>query len=124
MRQLLTWCATRALGDKPTGTDFEDVSVKQAGEHLLQVNLDDNTALTMCVARVIQEEILKEFSNKSEMSDWFGREDVKQPSVPLKERPHPKNTANQQKIQELEEQIKRSALNLRNHAVGKLTNSI
>ena len=32
MRQLLTWCATRAMGDKPTGTGYEEISVKQAGK--------------------------------------------------------------------------------------------
>lgn len=31
MRQLLTWCATRALGDKPTGARPEDASVRLAG---------------------------------------------------------------------------------------------
>jgi kinetochore protein Mis13/DSN1 len=34
MRQLLTWCATRAMGDKPTGTEFEDQSARMAGEVL------------------------------------------------------------------------------------------
>lgn len=31
MRQLLTWCATRALDEKPMGTDFEDSSARSAG---------------------------------------------------------------------------------------------
>jgi len=37
MRQLLTWCATRALDAKPIGTDFEDSSARSAGKsrHLL-----------------------------------------------------------------------------------------
>jgi Mis12-Mtw1 protein family len=34
MRQLLTWCATRAMGEKPTGTEFEDQSARMAGESL------------------------------------------------------------------------------------------
>ena len=31
MRQLLTWCATRALDAKPIGTNFEDASARSAG---------------------------------------------------------------------------------------------
>ena len=93
MRQLLTWCGTRAIGEKPTGIDFEEVSAKQA-------------------ARVIQEELLKELANKSELSDWFGREDVQQPQAPLQERPHPKNIQNEQKILELEDQIRRFVTNV------------
>lgn len=31
MRQLLTWCATRVLDEKPMGTDFEDSSARSAG---------------------------------------------------------------------------------------------
>lgn len=31
MRQLLIWCATRALGDKPTGSRSEDQSSRLAG---------------------------------------------------------------------------------------------
>jgi kinetochore protein Mis13/DSN1 len=34
MRQLLTWCATRAMGEKPSGTEFEDQSARMAGETL------------------------------------------------------------------------------------------
>ena len=34
MRQLLTWCATRAIGEKPTGTEFEDQSARMAGRNL------------------------------------------------------------------------------------------
>jgi len=32
MRQLLTWCATRALTEKQMGAAFEDVSAMQAGK--------------------------------------------------------------------------------------------
>lgn len=34
MRQLLTWCATRTMGEKPSGTEFEDQSARMAGETL------------------------------------------------------------------------------------------
>ena len=88
MRQLLTWCATRAMHPKPQGTNFEEASARSA-------------------ARVIEEELLKDLANKSELSDWFSREDVPTTVVPFPERPHPKNLQNTEKIAELEEQIKR-----------------
>lgn len=57
-------------------------------------------------ARVIQEEILKDFSTNSQLSDWFGREDSNPPAVVVK-KPNPKNIQNTDKIKELEEQIQR-----------------
>ncbi|KKK26365.1 hypothetical protein ARAM_007066 [Aspergillus rambellii] len=96
MRQLLIWCATRAMGDKPSGSRSEDESARLA-------------------ARVIQEELLKEFSSNSELSNWFGREDTSPPTLVVKKE-NPKNIQNQEKIKELEEQIhklqkERQALN-------------
>lgn len=88
MRQLLTWCATRAMHPKPQGTNFEEASARSA-------------------ARVIEEELLKDLANKSELSDWFTREDAPEPVVPLPEKPNPKNSQNAEKIAELEEQIRR-----------------
>ncbi|KAI9812909.1 MAG: hypothetical protein M1827_004427 [Pycnora praestabilis] len=85
MKQLLTWCGTRALGEKPVYSS-KDVGARQA-------------------ARVIQEELLKDFSNRSEMSDWFNREETAPTAVVKK--PNPRNIANAAKIQELEEQLKR-----------------
>ena len=32
MRQLLTWCATRAMGEKLLGAEFEDQSARMAGK--------------------------------------------------------------------------------------------
>ncbi|KKY21437.1 putative mis12-mtw1 family protein [Phaeomoniella chlamydospora] len=91
MRQLLTWCATRAMGEISTGKEFEDQSARLA-------------------ARVIQEELLKDLSDKSEMSDWFNREDIPPPKAPVLVKPNPKNLQNEAKILELEEQIKRFVL--------------
>ncbi|KAL9111794.1 MAG: hypothetical protein Q9227_003853 [Pyrenula ochraceoflavens] len=88
MRQLLTWCATRAMGEKLLGAEFEDQSARMA-------------------ARVIEEELLKDLANRSEMSDWFGREDVPPPIKPVVRKPNPKNVQNEEKIRELEAQIKR-----------------
>ncbi|KAJ9410240.1 hypothetical protein DTO045G8_2233 [Paecilomyces variotii] len=87
MRQLLTWCATRAMGDKPSGSRSDDESARLA-------------------ARVIQEELLKDFANVSELSDWFGRQETEPPAVVVK-KPNPKNIQNAEKIKELEEQIQR-----------------
>jgi kinetochore protein Mis13/DSN1 len=36
MRQLLTWCATRAMGAKPSGSRSEDESARLAGR-ILQI---------------------------------------------------------------------------------------
>lgn len=88
MRQLLTWCATRAMHPKPQGTSYAEASAKS-------------------VARVIEEELLKDIANKPELSEWFSREDDPVPAVPLPERPNPKNVSNAEKINELEQQIKR-----------------
>lgn len=92
MRQLLTWCATRAMGEKSAGGEFEDQSARMA-------------------ARVIQEELLKDLANRSEMSDWFSREDVPASIKPMQTRPNPKNEQNAAKIKELEEQIERLRAN-------------
>lgn len=57
---------------------------------------------------MIQEELLKNFSTNSELSNWFGREDAAPPAVVVK-KAHPKNLQNADKIKELEEQIQRYA---------------
>jgi hypothetical protein len=56
-------------------------------------------------ARQIQEELIKDFSAKEDLSDWWSREDEAGPSKP--KRPNPRNIRNQEKLQELEEEIKR-----------------
>ena len=106
MRQLLTWCATRAMDEKRMGTEFEDQSARLAGEKPRKC-VQRFARLIGSAARVIQEELLKDFANRSEMSDWFGREDAPPPVAPLPVRPNPKNIQNASKIEELEEQIKR-----------------
>ncbi|KZF19645.1 hypothetical protein L228DRAFT_263512 [Xylona heveae TC161] len=86
MRQLLMWCATRALGDKPSYSTG-----------------DGNARLA---ARVIQEELLKDFSNRGDLSDWFSRDEDSAPAVVVK-KPNPRNEANAAKVQELEADLKR-----------------
>ena len=57
---------------------------------------------------MIEEELLKDLANLSEMSDWFSRVDFPPPAAPLPRRPNPKNTQNAAKIEELEERVKTS----------------
>lgn len=85
MKQLLTWCGARALPEKPSG------------------NVKDINAIM--AARAIQRELLDDFTSKSEMSDWFSREDTV-PSVLIK-KPNPQNERNASMLQELEQEIKR-----------------
>ncbi|KAJ5768211.1 hypothetical protein N7533_000794 [Penicillium manginii] len=98
MRQLLIWCATRALGDKPSSFHQEDQSAHLA-------------------ARVIQEDLQKEFSSNSNLSDWFSREELHPASVVVK-KPNPRNIQNTEKIKELEEQILK--LQKERHALNAL----
>ncbi|KAL8916288.1 MAG: hypothetical protein Q9208_008599 [Pyrenodesmia sp. 3 TL-2023] len=85
MKQLLTWCGTRALGEKPSSSQ-PDFQARQA-------------------AREIQQQLLKDFSTKSEMSDWFDRKDTTPPPQPPK--PNPKNVSTEKKIKDLEQQLER-----------------
>lgn len=55
---------------------------------------------------MIQEELLKDFSSNSALSNWFSREDVGPPAVVVK-KPNPRNVQNTDKIKELEEQIQK-----------------
>ncbi|RYP60481.1 hypothetical protein DL769_008086 [Monosporascus sp. CRB-8-3] len=85
MKQLLTWCGERALAQKP-----------RLG------SLNSNAVLG---ARAIQDQLLKDFSSKSEFSDWFARDDVPKPPAIVK--PNPRNVEHDEKIVQLEERIKR-----------------
>lgn len=89
MKQLLTWCGTRALPEKAHG------GTGDAGELLAKDS-----------ARHISEEILKDFANKAEMSDWFSREDgPAEEDVSVVKKPNPRNIRNAEKMKELEEEI-------------------
>lgn len=87
MKQLLTWCGERALGEKPA-------------------HGGDGSAAVLA-ARHIQEQLLKEFGTKSEMSDWFSREPTRKRVVLVK---NPLNESNAARVVELEERIKRHVL--------------
>ncbi len=68
--------------------------------------------LTLLIARAIQDQLLKDFANKSEFSDWFSREDEPQTTKVKKSQvlqPNPRNIEHEQKILELEARIQRYA---------------
>ncbi|KAI1416104.1 Mis12-Mtw1 protein family-domain-containing protein [Hypoxylon sp. FL1857] len=85
MKQLLTWCGERALSEKPP--------------------LGSSNSNEILGARAIQDQLLKDFSSKSEFSDWFAREEIPRPPAIVK--PNPKNIEHDEKIVALEERIKR-----------------
>jgi kinetochore protein Mis13/DSN1 len=106
MRQLLIWCATRALGDKPSGaSNSDDQSARLAGMWILWACIKKMLTGNF-TARVIQEELLREFSSNSELSNWFSREELNPPAVIVK-KPNPRNVQNTDKIKELEEHIQK-----------------
>ncbi|RGP61898.1 kinetochore protein mis13 [Fusarium sporotrichioides] len=87
MKQLLTWCGERALAGKPRhGTP------------------NSNAILG---ARAIQDLLLKDFAARSEFSDWFSREDDAPPKVPVVSKPNPRNVELDEKMAQLEINIKR-----------------
>lgn len=58
-------------------------------------------------ARHIQEQVLKEFSERSELSDWFARAPGEKKVVVV---PNPLNVGNAARVAELEERVKRYVL--------------
>ncbi|KIW03699.1 uncharacterized protein PV09_05014 [Verruconis gallopava] len=89
MRQLLTWSATRALPPKAHGGSGN------ASETFIQE-----------AARSIIEDLLKDFANKPEMSDWFSRDETSEPTAIVK-KPNPRNAQNAARLQRLEADIAR-----------------
>ncbi|KAF1944025.1 hypothetical protein EJ02DRAFT_501795 [Clathrospora elynae] len=85
MKQLLTWCGSRALPEKPSG--------------------DVKNANAIMAARAIQQELIDDFAGKPELSDWFSREETAPP--PVVKKPNPQNEKNKDTLQELEEEVKR-----------------
>ncbi|KAJ8123576.1 hypothetical protein ONZ43_g512 [Nemania bipapillata] len=88
MKQLLIWCGERSLSEKPP-----------------LGSLNSNAILG---ARAIQDQLLKEFSSRSEFSNWFAREEVPEvPRPPPIMKPNPRNIEHDEHIAALEERIKR-----------------
>ena len=71
MKQLLIWCAARALEDKaPKRQGKEEVAAQLAGMILYLTPWAKKLILSV---REIQQQLLKDFSTNSELSDWFSR---------------------------------------------------
>ncbi|AEO62366.1 uncharacterized protein THITE_2106463 [Thermothielavioides terrestris NRRL 8126] len=87
MKQLLIWCGERALSEKPPH--------------------GSRGSSAILGARAIQDQLLKDFGARSEFSDWFTREDVPKPPVPVVLQPNPRNVDYDAKIAELEARIER-----------------
>jgi len=87
MKQLLTWCGSQALPEKPSG--------------------DVKNANAIMAARAIEQELIDDFANRPELSDWFSREEPAAP--PVVKKPNPTNEKNKATLQELEEEVKRYA---------------
>jgi kinetochore protein Mis13/DSN1 len=94
-KQLLTWCASKALIDKPRPT----------------ANSSTIETIVLESARQIQEELIKDFASKSEMSDWWSERDQHVVDADSKnerpKKPNPRNVRNEGRVRELEEQIRR-----------------
>jgi kinetochore protein Mis13/DSN1 len=62
-------------------------------------------------ARQIQEELIKDFASKSEMSDWWSERDQQGGEADAKnerpKKPNPRNVRNEGRVRELEEEIMR-----------------
>ena len=96
------WCGARALGEKPS---FEkgDGNARLAGMAALPSPLRAST--DSWIAREIQSQLLKDFSTRSGLSNWFDRKESTPP--PAAPKANPKNLSNLAKIQDLEQQIAR-----------------
>ena len=93
MRQLLMWCGERALSEKPPHGSLNSSAILGA--------------------RAIQDQLLRDFSNRAEFSNWFGRDDLPdddeqaKPKKPVILKPNPRNQEHEEKIAELQVRIKR-----------------
>jgi kinetochore protein Mis13/DSN1 len=63
------------------------------------------TKLTAIPARAIQDQLLKDFSVRSEFSDWFSRDEG--PKAPVILKPNPRNIELDEKMAQLEANIQR-----------------
>ncbi|KAG5945256.1 hypothetical protein E4U60_005375 [Claviceps pazoutovae] len=86
MKQLLMWCGERAMPERRRG--------KGNSEAVLS-------------ARAIQDQILKDFTARSECSNWFDRDDDAPPSSTAVPLPNPRNIELADKLVALEAKIQR-----------------
>ncbi|CAI6100093.1 unnamed protein product [Clonostachys chloroleuca] len=103
MKQLLTWCGERALAVKPAhGTKNSSIIHGGRALHSLSGAI---AKLTTIPARAIQDQLLKDFSVRSEFSDWFSRDEG--PKAPVILKPNPRNIELDEKMAQLEANIQR-----------------
>ncbi|KAL2204007.1 hypothetical protein CC79DRAFT_1336647 [Sarocladium strictum] len=86
MKQLLTWCGERSLVPKPPH------GAPNPSAHM---------------ARAIQDQLLKDFGNRSEFSDWFSRDDSAPAAKATILKPNPLNHEMDEKMTQLSARIKR-----------------
>lgn len=58
-------------------------------------------------ARAIQDGLLKDFGSRSDLSDWFSRDESAPPANPVLLKPNPLNAELDEKMIQLEARIKR-----------------
>ncbi|KAG0638844.1 Mis12-Mtw1 protein family-domain-containing protein [Tuber brumale] len=87
MKQLLSWCGKRALSHQTSPTAARE---------------DGNAR---AVARIIEEEVLKDLLSNAELSSWFNRDDSQAP--PVVKKPNPRNLDNLAKVEECEANLKK-----------------
>ena len=110
MRHLLTWCSARVLPEKVPGasrTPNESLAI-DAGTLHLATHATPPSADIRRAARHIQEELLKDFASKPEMSDWFARAETSAaapPTTTLTKKPNPRNLHHAAKLRELDAAI-------------------
>lgn len=85
MKQLLRWCGQRAL--------------------LARTRRDTANANAILSAEAIQKGLLEDIGSRSDLSDWFSRDEVAPRPRPLK--PNPKNLELDKKMAALQDRIKR-----------------
>jgi hypothetical protein len=106
MRQLLLWCGHRALPEKSGGGQMDAAETAAMHAGMLIFEYCKEICTDMCfIARVIQEELLNEFSSRNNLSYWYDREDTT-PTVLVK-KPNPRNIQNTEKLLQLEAELAR-----------------
>lgn len=91
MKQLLVWCAKRALDDQKM---YETGGIEEGKEAVL-------------LARKIGEEILSDLIENRLSASWYCREEEGNLG---KVKPHPRNVENRKKIKEFEARLKKYGL--------------
>ncbi|KAI5793098.1 Mis12-Mtw1 protein family-domain-containing protein [Geopyxis carbonaria] len=91
MRQLLSWCGHRALASL------------QGSSEVKPANDLDGSARN--IARVIEEELLKEITTNGQLSTWFTRDSSPPPTVVKK--PNPRNVENLAKLEQLKADLQK-----------------